>query len=924
MKKFLVAALSCAAGMLAAQSIWDGSVQSISVSSGVKEPKVLAADGGVTVTGKTTGTGRYSYLTFYVKTKPFTLNGKDLAITATAGDVQPGDTLYIKAQNASRKLVISAVKWGGATTSPKQYIVRTGKDADLKWIKDQVNASENDPITLLEIHFGRKGANNDFKLTVSDIQLVDRPKELKQEGNILGVGVASSELRNCVPGLDAKGRPFVIASPLDAGGRTYILYTEIDTGKTYQYYIPGNIGGAIYGAALTDKGKFTFGISGRGVIFDVNTRQYKVVNSAVLGAHLCCAIAPNGKVYYGSSPSSTLAESDPETGVFRDLGKADPKEHYLNFLAVDKNNYVYCGIGTARANIVAVNPVTGEKTQLLPEKLRKTGSGHVITGTDGYVYASFGDYRIKCLDGKIVEENASVPGVQRTNTLKYGTRLSEFGNGMKLLKYDMENKKITIANADGSRKEIKVEYQSGGLDLTSLASGPDGNIYASSSHPHHLVRVDTATGKINDLGPNPIVSGGNFCDMYAADTKLYAGEYIGGRIWEYDPKLPVAFKSGMVNIDSFGIPLSTLESLGKGFGGRWSHLAGMGLLLGIGEKQDNMLELNIPVPEDGTWYLNLLLYKSGAYGNIRFSAGGKSATFNAQDTTPQTKMITLGPLNLKKGKLPVWFVVDKNDHKDSNRFFSIACAELAAQPRKDTASPLKQVVENPRVVAQWRRSVTRPRTIAVHPNGQEVAMGGFADYGLTGGSIGIYNRVTGKSREITDWLKGESCIALAFLPDGDMVGGTSIEAPGGGHVLAKAASIFRMDWKTGKITKTMKLRGCTNVISVEVFEGKVIAATQTGRLLVLDPKTWKTLADYDISMGGTVVRNALIAHKGRYFLLQSGRISELDAAKMFKPEPMAKPVMPISGGGAAVNGKIYFFGRATHICTWDIPAATKR
>ena len=110
----------------------------------------------------------------------------------------------------------------------------------------------------------------------------------------------------------------------------------------------------------------------------------------------------------------------------------------------------------------------------------------------------------------------------------------------------------------------------------------------------------------------------------------------------------VAFKSGMVNIDSFGIPLSTLESLGKGFGGRWSHLAGMGLLLGIGEKQDNMLELNIPVPEDGTWYLNLLLYKSGAYGNIRFSAGGKSATFNAQDTTPQTKMITLGPLNLKK------------------------------------------------------------------------------------------------------------------------------------------------------------------------------------------------------------------------------------------------------------------------------------
>ena len=74
--------------MLAAQSIWDGSVQSISVSSGVKEPKVLAADGGVTVTGKTTGTGRYSYLTFYVKTKPFTLNGKDEVLEFTYKEVE--------------------------------------------------------------------------------------------------------------------------------------------------------------------------------------------------------------------------------------------------------------------------------------------------------------------------------------------------------------------------------------------------------------------------------------------------------------------------------------------------------------------------------------------------------------------------------------------------------------------------------------------------------------------------------------------------------------------------------------------------------------------------------------------------------------------------------------------------------------------
>ncbi len=865
--------------MLAAQELWDGTAGAIKVSSSVINPKVQVANGAITVSGKTTGTGRYSYLTFYIKTKPFALNGKNLAVTATAGDVQPGDTLYIKAQNASRKMVLSAVKWGGASVQPKQYTIWPDNNTEMQWIPAQITAGVNDPITTLEVHFGRKGANNDFKLTIQDIKLVDRPKALAKEGKVLGLGVASSELRNCVPGMDAKGRPFIIASPLDAGGRCYLLYTEVDTGKTLQYYIPGNVGGAIYGAALTDDGKFVFGISNRGVIFDVNTRKFTVVPNGVNGAHLCCAIAPNGKVYFGSSPSTTLAELDPATGKFRDLGSADPREHYLNLLAVDKNNYVYCGIGTARANIVAVNPVTGEKTQLMPEELRKTGSASVITGTDGYVYASFGNYSIKCLDGKIVEKNAYCPAPLRTKVLKYGTRLHDFGNGMKLIKYDMVNRKITIADADGKRREIPVEYQSGGLDLTSLAEGPDGNLYVSSAHPNHLVRVDAATGKINDLGFNPIVSGGNFCDMYAAKDKLYAGEYAGGRMWEYDPTLPVAFKSSLVNTETFGIPLGDLALAGKGTGGRWSHLAGMNLLLGIGESPDNMLELNVPVPEDGKWYLNLLLYQSGAYGNVRLSAGGKSAFFNAQEANPQTKMVTLGPLDLKKGKLPVWFVVDKNDNGSSNRFFSIAAAELAAQPRKDSSAQLKKVEENPRVVAQWKSPITRPRTIAVHPNGQEVIMGGFADYGLTGGSLGIYNRTTGKPREISDWLKGESCIALAFLKNGDLVGGTSIEAPGGGHLLAKEATLFRLDWKTGKVTKKMKLPGCTNVISVEVFDNKVVAATATGKLLVLDPDSWKVLAEHNIGNGGGVVRNALIAYKGRYFLLQTSQISELDAQK---------------------------------------------
>ena len=928
MPKLLTAIVCCAAGMLAAQELWDGQAASVRFQGPeLADRKVaVAPDGTLTVSGRNTGSARYSYLTFSIRTKPFSMKGKSLAVTVSSANSFPGDSLYIKGRNAAGKYVLSAYNWQIPTTRPTVCTVTPGGGGSLQWIADQIAASPDDPVTTLEIHYGRRKLDTEMKIHIRDIRLIDRPRVLTTEGmRDLGIGVDSSELRNCVAGRDAKGRPFILACPLDAGAADYLLYTEVDTGKTFQYVIPGITGGAIYGAALTDGGKFVFGLCGRGVIFDVNTRKFTVVPQGSSGAHLCCAIAPNGKVYLGCTPNARLFEADPETGIFRDLGPADPREHYLNLLAVDKNNFVYCGIGTARANIVAVDPRTGKKTQLLPEELRKTGSATVIAGQDGYVYVSFRNFRAKCLDGKIVAKDVSCPAPARPRTLKYGTRLGDLGNGMRMTKYDMVERKIHIQYADGRKEVLPVVYRSGGLDLTSLAAGPDGKVYVSSAHPHHLVRLDPATDKLTDLGFNPIVSGGNFCDMQASNGKLYAGEYVGGRMWEYDPALPVAFKGGMRSHADFGVPLADLARNGRGSGGRWSMLDSMNLLLGIGEAETNLLTLDLPVPADGRYYLNIQFYKSGAYGTVRMTAGGRHTGIDLQSDTPGvTPIRSFGPFELKKGTFPVWFTISANNNPASRRFFSITAAELAAEPRKDNgAAKIETIRANPRIVGQWPDLVTRPRTIAAHPNGRDVVVAGFANYGLTGGGFGVYDRATGKTRAIDKWLPGESCIALAWLPTGDMVGGTSIEAPGGGHLLAKEATVFRMKWPEGKIVKTRKLVDCTNVFSVEVFGDTVLAATGTGRLLVLTPDL-ETIADYDISEGGAVLRNALLAYGGRYFLLQRERISELDAKDRFRPIPLAKPLKPITGGGAAVDGKLYFIANSTNVHAWAIPPVTKR
>ena len=69
---------------------------------------------------------------------------------------------------------------------------------------------------------------------------------------------------------------------------------------------------------------------------------------------------------------------------------------------------------------------------------------------------------------------------------------------------------------------------------------------------------------------------------------------------------------------------------------------------------------------------------------------------------------------------------------------------------------------------------------------------------MDGGCIGVHNLLTGENSTITDWLPGESCIAMFFEDDAHLVGGTTISTHGG-HVTVTDASVFRMDWNTRKV-----------------------------------------------------------------------------------------------------------------------------
>ena len=881
-----------------------------------------ASDGVISARCETSWNG-YGYLTANIRVlKPFSLAGRALKVTAQTGAFRAEDSFYVKAFDARGRVVAAFYTHKRLDRQPATVILTPGYNADhgFTYFADNVTAPGNTTVARLAFFFGRRGTPDnpppDCEFRVWGVELVERPELPTREGfRDLGVGIDDAELRNAIAVIDRKGHHLVIAAPLDQGPN-YLLVTDLDTGATTQHSLPAPNTGAIFGAALTDDGRFIYALgTGPTATFDIHTRRF-IRGTGKVGAALTTTIAPDGTVYLGCYPNTTLVAVDPRTGASRDYGRMDPQEHYINSMAVDDEGWIYSGIGTARANIIAFHPKTGRRVQLLPEKLRALGSASVLPGTDGCAYVSFGDFQARCRGGKILARNQKSPGTRRLNTLKYGTLLLNFPDGWKVDRYDLLHRRVSFTRADKSTGAYPIEYHGGGLDLTSLANGPDGKVYYSSSHPHHLGCADPATGALADLGHSPAIGGGNFCNMVAAHGKLYACEYSGGRLWEFDPAKPALF--GNATPGHFGFPFNEIIRRSTVANAHWTDLSGRGLLLGFGETAENRFEVALPARADGAWHLNLQFYHYDAYGTVTVEAGQEKRTVDLQRAQEGPgAFISLGPFRLKKGQtLPVVFHVDANANGSSRTMFSLRGLGLARRPR--TAPPRAEDAppENPALRGSWAGLVTRPRAIAVSPVTGEVVFAGFPGYGRTGGGFGIFHPDTGEKRELKDWLPGESCIAMTFQPDGALVGGTSIGAPGGGHQTATQASVFRLDWPPLKVVNRLQLPGVSSVIAVALWQGKVYAATDNGHLLRIAADTWTVEDDADLSASGLPVRNAFVhTAEGRLFLIQSKGISEILPDHAVKPR--AIPPWTICAGAGCQNGQLFFACQnGNHIGTW--------
>lgn len=346
----------------------------------------------------------------------------------------------------------------------------------------------------------------------------------------------AAELRHAVVTKDAAGQKLLLLRPGDYGKRGYLLLVNLETGKTEQYFCPPELRQtSAFGGLLTPDGKYYFDLSGKFLMFDINTKKFTVLGSPDKGmAHLMdTALAPDGTIYFATFPKCMLTAWNPSTGKFRSYGQLDPTEKYPN-LAVDRNGFVYAGIGTAHANIVALNPNSGKITQILPESLRKIGRGNVSTGVDGFVYGSFGDFRVKLLNGKIVTENVTIPPATNTTSFYYGDwkrdprRYLCFPDGSEVRKLNFAEKTLDFKPAEGTARKIVIEFQAGGAFIPAIFQWKQ-KVYFFTSHPGTVVEYNPVTGKLRDFGSFP-----NSGNPVTHNGKLYTSEYPSGDLREFE------------------------------------------------------------------------------------------------------------------------------------------------------------------------------------------------------------------------------------------------------------------------------------------------------------------------------------------------------------------------------------------------------
>jgi hypothetical protein len=226
---------------------------------------------------------------------------------------------------------------------------------------------------------------------------------------------------------------------------------------------------------------------------------------------------------------------------------------------------------------------------------------------------------------------------------------------------------------------------------------------------------------------------------------------------------------------------------------------------------------------------------------------------------------------------------------------------------------------NPRDLGPMGEGLYRPRAMVAGPHGK-VLIGGYPDYGLLGGAIGVYDPMKNEKRVYRHVIRNQSIASLAYIEKLDLIaGGSSIRGGTGTRAVEKEAKLLLWDPKEEKkIFEMVPVPEAKTILSLAVtVEGLLYGITDNGKVFVFDPEEKEIRKIFNLGL-----------KEPRDISLQLGpdlRLYGLAKEAIFFIDPrndqvslVMEPSVPIHSGMAMLGRKIYFGSRA-NLYEFEIP-----
>ncbi len=248
------------------------------------------------------------------------------------------------------------------------------------------------------------------------------------------------------------------------------------------------------------------------------------------------AAGANGEVFIGTYPGCNVIRYDPKEG-FSDVGRGamTKGENYVRGVAFDPaSGKIYASVGS-HAHLVELDPKTGEKTEILPQKYASREFAYAVDVVGGKLIVQLTPNEAIVMNPATREIEAALPNVsgQQVVTAKspYADAFYYYGDGG-LAEYDLKTRKSRSTDAVGKQQIV-------GLGWVTMKDDPDfpGPTVVALARYGNLIWYHPQTGKTKRIHLKvPPESTPIHSIRLGPDEKIYSGGYLSGGLAAFDPK----------------------------------------------------------------------------------------------------------------------------------------------------------------------------------------------------------------------------------------------------------------------------------------------------------------------------------------------------------------------------------------------------